>query len=217
MTEGRWRGALRRVGGNRAFPGLVIALALSGALAVGGLAGGGSTVLSGEKCQDGIWMGIPGVTDGAGTSGTSKDLIQVLSFSWGMEQTGDAIVVEKFTIMKSIDKSTPKLYEALEGGRSIEAFVTVCDSVSAGGQHIKEAIVSYHMEDALISTINVGTHIESVPPIEDISLSDYGHLEEVSFVFQKITWDQTSIGGAVQALRCGGGYGDWSGCTSATP
>jgi type VI protein secretion system component Hcp len=95
--------------------------------------------------------------------------------------------------------------------------VAVCSGGGGGvrAADFKEYVVYYDLKEVRVVSMGTGTDVESFTHMEEVSLADYGHLEEVSFTFAKISIDYTAQGGAVETLECGGA--DWNDCTWATP
>ena len=102
------------------------------------------------------FLKIDGI-DGESTDKAHKDEIDVLSWSWGMSQsdshTGDGTIVpdfEELKITKYVDKSTPKLMEALAGGVPLrDAHMIVSDA--AGTDYFM-----IHMTNVMVTSIGTG-------------------------------------------------------------
>ncbi len=82
------------------------------------------------------FLKIDGI-DGESTDKDHKGEIDVLSWSWGMSQSGSAdgtIVpdIQELELTKYVDKSTPKLMEALAGGVPLRVEAHMILSNAAG-------------------------------------------------------------------------------------
>jgi type VI secretion system secreted protein Hcp len=130
--------------------------------------------------------GIPGES----TDDKHKDWIEILSYSMGVTQptsgsasTGGGATSERahftdFSIVKALDKASPKIALACADGTHIkEATVELC---RAGGDKVK--YMEYKMANCIISSFRPGGSAhggETLP------------LEEVSFNYGKIEWTYT--------------------------
>jgi type VI secretion system secreted protein Hcp len=128
---------------------------------------------------------------GESTDDKHKDWIEVLSYSWGVSQTGSgsrstagARSSERcdhhdFSIVKVLDKASAKLFLSCCKGEHIKD-VTLQLSRATGD---KQQYMEYKLEDVIISSVRPGgsshSH-ESLP------------LEEVSFNYGKITLKYTA-------------------------
>jgi type VI secretion system secreted protein Hcp len=125
--------------------------------------------------------GIPGES----SDDKHKDWIEVLSFSYGVSQkssgaasTGGGASAERadfadFSIVKTLDKSSPKLFEACALGKHLKT-VTI-ELCRAGGDKVK--YMEYKLENCIVSSFRPGGSAaggETLP------------LEEVAFNFGKI-------------------------------
>ena len=212
MRAGRVGGVIRRAWGNRVFLGVLGGVIVLGVFAASGLA----AVPPPSGCKDEILVLIPGVTDGLGAKG-HKDWIEIFSYSWGVSRVaGGGVEVEEFTIVKQIDKASPKLYESLASGGALEMTVAVCSGGGGGGPaaDFKEYVV-YDMKEARVVSMGTGTGAGSSILASVVGVETYRHMEDVSFTYGKISIDYTAQGGAVETLECGGA--DWNDCTWATP
>jgi type VI secretion system secreted protein Hcp len=130
--------------------------------------------------------GIPGES----TDDKHADWIEVLSYSCGVTQTasgsassGGGASAERadfqdFSIVKALDKASPKLALACADGTHIkEITLELC---RAGGDKLK--YMEYKLGDAIVSSVRPGGSAggsETLP------------LEEVSFNYGKIEWTYT--------------------------
>lgn len=87
-----------------------------------------------------------------------------------------------FTIVKSLDKATPVLYQVLVTNESLP---TVSFQFFKPGGSDGKPVLYYTvtLTNAVISSIR-----DWKPNTRDLSADRAGDLEEVSFVYQKITW-----------------------------
>jgi len=130
--------------------------------------------------------GIPGES----TDDKHKDWIEVLSFNHGMTQPSSAtassvggapterVNIQDFSVVKHIDKASPKLYEFCCSGK-VSANVTL-ELCRAGGDKLKYLEVK--MENAIISGVHPGGAAGG---------SDTFPTESVGFNFGKIKWTYT--------------------------
>ena len=120
--------------------------------------------------------GIPGGCQEAGHIGW----IDMVSYSYESSKASDvdAPAYSDFSIQKYVDKSSPKLAEAMNSGEHI--FEVVIEVVSADGSQM-----TYVLEDVIITSITVHS-----PPVGG-SLT---HIEEVGFTYSKIGWTYSTPG-----------------------
>ena len=122
---------------------------------------------------------------GEATKPGHKDWIEVFSIDFVMTPVEGLFAAEpnKFTVMKQIDKASPKLAEALYSRRHIsEIMIELARN--------EDTFMTYHLEEVTI------TKIQSA----GVSSTDPGMpMEEVSFSYSKITWEYRSSGGVVSA------------------
>jgi type VI secretion system secreted protein Hcp len=116
-----------------------------------------------------------------------KDWIEVLSFSCGVSQrasgsasTGGGATAERadfqdFSIVKTLDKASPKLALACAGGTHIKE--VVLELCRAGGDKVK--YMEYKLSHAVISSVRPGGSAQGGEALP---------LEEVSFNYGKIEW-----------------------------
>lgn len=127
---------------------------------------------------------------GESTDDKHKDWIEILSFSHGVSQrssgsqsSGGARSAERcnhddFTIVKSLDKASPKLALACCRGEHIgEIEIQLCRATGD-----KQPYMSYKMTDVIISSVRPGGSASSQEALP---------LEEVSFNYGKIVWTYT--------------------------
>lgn len=128
---------------------------------------------------------------GESTDDKHKDWIEILSFSHGLSQlsggshsSGGARTAQRtdhadFSIVKTLDKASPKLNLACCNGEHIpEVSVELC---RANGD--KQKYMVYKMYDVIVSSVRPGGSAKS---------GDALPLEEVSFNYGKIEWVYTT-------------------------
>jgi len=127
---------------------------------------------------------------GESTDDKHKDWIEVLSFSHGMHQpasatkssaggaTAERCEHSDFSIVKALDKASPKIYEGCCTGKHLKT-VTL-EMCRAGGDKLKYMEVK--MEEVIISSVRPGGSSKG---------GDAFPIEEVSFNYGKIKWTYT--------------------------
>ncbi len=130
--------------------------------------------------------GVPGES----SDGAHPDWIEVLSYSAGVSQTASASAssgggasaeradFQDFSIVKALDKASPKLAVACADGTHIAT--VVLELCRAGGDKLK--YMEYKLTDCIVSSCRPGGSsggAETLP------------LEEVSFNYGKIEWTYT--------------------------
>jgi type VI secretion system secreted protein Hcp len=125
--------------------------------------------------------------DGESTDEKHKDWIEILSFNWGLSQptsgsssSGGARSAERanhsnFTIMKTMDKATPKLSLALCKGEHIPEVIVSLHR--ATGE--KQKYMEYKMSDVMITSFQENGSDGGIP------------MECVSFDYAKIDMNYT--------------------------
>lgn len=129
---------------------------------------------------------------GESTDDKHKEWVEMLSFSWGAHQqaggsasatgahAGQRVDIADFSIVKQLDKSSPKLFLACCNGEHI-ADVTV-ELCKAGGD--KQKYMTYKFNDVLISSVRPGGSSHG---------GDALPLEEVSFKFSKVQMEYIPV------------------------
>ena len=145
--------------------------------------------------------GVPGES----TDDKHKDWIEVLSYSWGISQPKSASAstaggasaeradFQDFSIVKALDKASPKLALACAQGKHIkEVKIELC---RAGGDKVK--YMEYKLTNCIITSVRRGGSSQGGETLP---------LEEVAFDYGKIEWtytqqkrDDGSGGGQVSA------------------
>ncbi|MDX2147306.1 MAG: type VI secretion system tube protein Hcp [Planctomycetota bacterium] len=125
------------------------------------------------------------------TDSKHKDWIEVMSFSVGVRQAGEATSAigglstgranfNNLSFTKLNDKSTPGLHKACAEGRHIKS--TIMELCQAAGD--KHCFMRYTLSDVLVS---------SVVPTGNTKAQEAKPLEEVSLNYTKINWEYTPI------------------------
>jgi len=130
--------------------------------------------------------GVPGES----TDDKHKDWIEVLSYSWGISQPKSASAstaggasaeradFQDFSIVKALDKASPKLALACAQGKHIkEVKIELC---RAGGDKVK--YMEYKLTNAIITSVRRGGSSQGGETLP---------LEEVAFDYGKIEWTYT--------------------------
>jgi len=90
-----------------------------------------------------------------------------------------------FTISKVIDKSSPLLYNALCRGESLTKVEIKYYRTTEDGK--MEHYFTTTLEDGLIVDLQ-----HTVPHCQDPANGPFTHLEDVSFTYRRITWDNVA-------------------------
>ncbi len=145
----------------------------------------GSVLLGGalhDNAFAGMFLKIEGIS-GEVIDKNHKGEIDVLSWSWGMTQSGSAgegagkVNVQDLFITKFIDKSTPKLYQKLANGEHIpEIKLSITDKKYSGN----EVYLTYTLTDVFVSSLSTGGSDGKDRPTESISLN----FEELKITYQ---------------------------------
>jgi type VI secretion system secreted protein Hcp len=127
--------------------------------------------------------GVPGES----TDAKHADWIELLSFSHGMSQTASSVVssaggatggrvnMQDFSVVKHLDKASPKLAELCCTGKHIPTIkIELC---RAGGDKLK--YMEYKLTNSIVSSVRPGGASQG---------GDEVPLEEVNFNFGKIEW-----------------------------
>lgn len=129
---------------------------------------------------------------GESTDDKHKDWVEILSFHWGASQmgggsqsatgshAGQRVDISDFSVVKQLDKASPKLFLACCTGEHI-ADVTV-ELCKAGGD--KQKYMTYKFTDVLVSGVRPGGSSQG---------GDALPLEEVSFKFGKVQLEYIPI------------------------
>jgi len=123
-----------------------------------------------------MFLKMDGV-EGESTDKTHGKEIDVLSWSWGASQSGSMaagggggagkVSMQDLSITKHIDKSSPKLFEALATGKHLKEAKLVLRS--AGGSQVEYLVIT--LSDVLVSGYSTGGSSGDDRPTESISLN----------------------------------------------
>ena len=129
---------------------------------------------------------------GESTDDKHKEWIEVLSYSWGASQAaggaasatgshaGQRVDISPFSVVKQLDKASPKLFLSCCTGEHIgEVTMELC---KAGGD--KQKYMTYKFTDVLVSSVRPGGSSQG---------GDALPLEEVSFSFGKVELEYIPI------------------------
>ena len=125
--------------------------------------------------------------DSESTDDRHQKWIEVLSFSWGLSQPATAVATARqagaigttpaverasftdFTIVKTLDKSSPILMLACANGEHLPSVTIQCQRAEGG----KQQYLEIKMTDVLISGVKPGgtSQGSEVRPLEEISFS----------------------------------------------
>lgn len=150
-----------------------------------------------------MFLKIDGI-EGDARDSRHKGEIEILSFSWGVSNTGSVtgggggagkIIPQDFSIMKALDKATPKLFERMcEGSHIPEVNVSV-GSASVKGEQVE--FLKIKLSDVLISSYQTGGSGGALPT------------ESLSFNFSSVDISTADRRGNFQSVNCNfGGKGD---------
>jgi len=130
--------------------------------------------------------------EGESTDAAHEKWIEILSFSHGISQmkggsvsatgahAGQRADFTDFSIVKTLDKTSPKLALACaDGTHFTDATIEIC---KAGGD--KQKYMEYKLSDVLVSSFRPGGSAQG---------GDALPLEEVSLAYAKINWTYTVI------------------------
>ncbi|MCH8906309.1 MAG: type VI secretion system tube protein Hcp [Candidatus Heimdallarchaeota archaeon] len=140
------------------------------------------------------WEGI----EGEATATGHEDEIQILSWSWGATKPGSSysgltsrkgdVIISDISIVKALDKSSPKLFEYLAEGRvtpQVQLFLT---SAFVSGQ---QTFLEYEFNNVIITSyIQTGTGGGELTPLESFSFS----FEEIKITYTEYDAEGRSRG-----------------------
>jgi type VI secretion system secreted protein Hcp len=160
-----------------------IAVAMIGAAAAaGGVGGVASSPNANADPEPGA--GLPAVemriSIQTGGGGATTGWIEVLSFSWGMTQSGSAgggggggagkVSFHDFHFAKKVDKSSPQLMLACASGKHLPSVIFEISTLDAEGQKVQ--YMKYEFTDALITSYQIsGNSGGGDLPMEEISMN----------------------------------------------
>lgn len=115
---------------------------------------------------------------GESTDDKHKEWIEVLSFSWGLSQptsvssatggrSAERVNVSDFSIMKSVDTSTPHLMQRCCDGKHLKSVeIELC--LASGDKH---PYMKYTFDDCIVSSVQVSGSGGGDKPTEQISVN----------------------------------------------
>jgi type VI secretion system secreted protein Hcp len=124
--------------------------------------------------------------DGESNDAKHKNEIEILSYHWGVSQSvtgtasstgtfsGQRCDIAPLSVVKQLDKSSPKLFQACAAADPIKsAILTLC---RAGGD--KQQYMEYKLSDVIISSVRTGgaSEGEGGVPTEEVGLN-FGKVE----------------------------------------
>jgi type VI secretion system secreted protein Hcp len=128
---------------------------------------------------------------GESTDDKHKDQIEILSFSWGATQptsgsrssggapSAERVNIHDFSIVKTLDKASPKLFLFCASGKHVKEATFVLARATGD----KQKYMEYKMTDVIVSSVRPGGSAKG---------GDALPLEEVSFNFGKIELTYTA-------------------------
>jgi type VI secretion system secreted protein Hcp len=90
-------------------------------------------------------------------------------------------VHEPFMITKEIDKASPKILQALTSGEQLSEVLLEYYRITSAGK--EEKYYTIRLENAIIVSLN-----RWMPNCLDKTKASFGHMEDVSFSYEKVTW-----------------------------
>ena len=169
---------------------LIVAVVAAGALAATNLASKPEAVQAAGG--DPIFMKFDGI-DGEVTVKGHENEIELLSWSWGMDQGGISggggagkVNVHDITMTKQLDKSSPKLMEVLAKGehaRQVEL------SFSSPSPRSRE-FMRITLENVIVTSYQISGSASQDRPAESLSLN----FEKIKVSYQQLDKKGTSAG-----------------------
>lgn len=147
-----------------------------------------------SAAQSDYFLKLEGI-DGESTDDKHSGAIEIQSFSWGVSQSGSyhrfsgsaasgKVTMSDITIMKSVDKSSPKLFMASAQGEQIkQATLTARKSSSDSSD-----FYTIKLQDVMVSSFYTSTNNNSGAPVETVKLS----FSKIEFEYQPQNADGTS-------------------------
>ncbi len=135
-----------------------------------------------------VFLKIDGV-DGESRDAAHKDWIDLVAYSWGLSQpassvsgtgrsSSERVVFQDFTVVKAVDKSSPKLFLKCSDGTHIGK-VTLELALPGKDTASQETYMKYQLENVIVSSIRPAGGGDAVPT------------ETISFNFSKIHVEYT--------------------------
>ena len=92
-----------------------------------------------------------------------------------------------FKITKQFDKSSPKIFQALTSGEQLTEVLLEFTRISKAGK--EEKYYTIKLQNAIVVAVR-----KWVPNCLDQTKSQLGHMEDVSFTYEHVTWSFTPDG-----------------------
>lgn len=90
-------------------------------------------------------------------------------------------VHQPFKVVKEFDKSSPKIFQALTSGEVLTEVLLEFMRISPAGK--EEVYYTIKLQNAIVVTLR-----KWVPNCFDSETKSLGHMEDVSFTYEHITW-----------------------------
>jgi type VI secretion system secreted protein Hcp len=136
-----------------------------------------------------FYLKIDGI-DGESTSDQHAGEIEILSFSWGVSNSGSMssgsgggagkASFQDISFVRRLDKASPKLMLACATGQHIPSAILVCRK--SGGDGRSEAYYKITLNDILVSSVSTSGNSGGDLPTESFSLN-----------FAKIEWEYVPL------------------------
>ena len=137
----------------------------------------------------------------------AKDGIDILSFSWGITVPGSgatgatryrsAAILSDFFILKEMDKSSPKLYEAASKG-TFYPVAKITSYAGNGGFNYQ-----FELKNVMITSVQVTAGGGEGPPVESLSIN----FEEIKFTYTERAPDGKAKGSVEYSWKVEEGEG----------
>ncbi len=98
------------------------------------------------------------------------------------------LVLAPLRVVYETGKASPKLMQALVSGERLHEVILMFDRISSHGQH--EHYFTITLSNARIISIR-----PFIPDVLDANNEQYGHMEQISFVYGDLTWEGLDIPG----------------------
>ena len=170
------------------------------------VAGGGIPIVSSTRPYA-IYMQISSMPGEVAKEG-HKEWIEINSFSWGVGRgisiAGPSLLsANEFIIIKTLDKSSPKLMEACSMGVHIPMVMLELVNGSNGATFMK-----YALKDVVISSYRIGLGVanaSSAQWLAALTITGDRPVEAISLSFAEINWTYTVAGNQSTTESLSGG------------